>query len=210
MLGLQVRSGLWVPHPQDATVPRGLAALWDSCVTSRPHSALLPGCSPRGGLGGPSLWAGALCSVTWLYQACSTPVHAAVEGQSWDDREVPARGRLLQMGPGPVPLPPAAGMLGAPALGNCPSHPAPGARPWPLRGSRVQRLKSVVLAAVRQSLVFLASGTRDIFSVAASGLRPFRSLGRGQGSREGSGPWALGWPGQKPVASRESGVPWGL
>ena len=55
-------------------------------------------------------------------------------------------------------------------------------------GSGMLRLKSVVPAAARQLLMFLASGTRGTFSVAASGLMPFWCLGRGQGSREGVGP----------------------
>ena len=48
-------------------------------------------------------------------------------------------------------------------------------------GSGMPRLKSVVPAAARQLLMFLASGTRGTFSVAASGLMPFWCLGRGQG-----------------------------
>lgn len=175
-----------------------------------------PRTQPPGGLGGPSLWVGALCSVAWLRQACSTPVHAAVEGQSWDDCEVPAQGRLLQT-PAPTAL----------VLAWCPfpqQQSCGGLHPWGTppttqqqepgfglsRSSGMQRLKSVIPAAARQFLMFLASGTSDTFSVAASGLRPFRSLGRGQGSREGVGQWALWWPGRRPAASRESGAPWGL
>ena len=44
--------------------------------------------------------------------------------------------------------------------------------------------------------MFLASRICGIFSVAAFGLVPFRSLGSGQGSREGVGPMGtvVAWP----------------
>lgn len=57
-------------------------------------------------------------------------------------------------------------------------------------------LKSIVPATARQLVVFLASRIRGIFSVAVFGLVPFRSLGSGQGSREGVGPMGtvVAWP----------------
>lgn len=72
---LQVRSGLWVPHPQDATVPPGRL-----CLQAKLHSAPLPGRSPQVALGVLCSGVGALSSVAWLSKVCSAPVHASVGG----------------------------------------------------------------------------------------------------------------------------------
>ena len=142
VLDLQVRSGLWVPHPQDATVPRGLVALWDSSVTRASPTALFSQDAAPGvalvvlpsGLEPCALWPGSVRPAPRL----SMPLWRGRAGMTvkCPHREDFCKRQHPRPWSWPGAPSPSSSHVGAPPMGNSPNHPATGAWLWPLQELR--------------------------------------------------------------------------